>query len=240
MKSLVLLLLVSSAALAQSTDTPKIVTFNPADKDHCKVVVTSGKPLLQTTYNGTTVAITAPQNWGNGEFSVFVMVTQAGPGEAEINPKEVSALYPDPGHTRFQWFDKAHDLDTLASMRAAGVGQPGGASAGGPGGPGDSTSAMPPPNHPEARAEMDPHVGTRTEEESRQLQLRSGAGSASSLPQLDPAHPPVFLRRATVKQGSKVAGYVFIRKPKGSKAEVTPNANLDEVDIPIKGITYRF
>ena len=87
---------------------------------------------------------------------------------------------------------------------------------------------------------MDPHTGTREEEESRQLQLRSGAGNASSLPQLDPAHPPVFLRRATVKQGSKVAGYVFIRRPKGSKVEVTPNGMLDEVDIPINGVIYRF
>ncbi len=245
MKLLVSFLLVSAAALAQSADTPKIVTFNPADKDHCRVVVTSGTPLLETTYNGTTVAITAPRNWGNGEFSVFVAVTQVDAGEVVINPKEVSALYHDPDHTRFRWFDKAHDLDTLASMRAAGLGQPGDSSLGGPpaagsGSLGDSASTMPPPTHPEAMQSMDPHADTRSEEESRQLQLRNGAGNASSPPQIDPAHPPVFLRRATVKQGSKVSGYVFFRKPKGSRVEVTPNAMLDEVDIPVKGVIYRF
>lgn len=35
-----------------------------------------------------------PQNWGNGEFSVLVTVAQVGDGQAEINPKEVSAVYP--------------------------------------------------------------------------------------------------------------------------------------------------
>ena len=99
---------------------------------------------------------------------------------------------------------------------------------------------MPPPNHPEAMGVMDPHVGTRSEEEARQVQLRGGPGSAPPLPQIDPEHPPVFLRHAKVKEGSKATGYVFIRRPKDSKVAVAPNAMLDEIDIPVNGIIFRF
>jgi hypothetical protein len=215
------------------------VTFNRADTEHCKVRVIGGKPLLETTYNGTTVAITLPQNWGNGEFSVYVAVAQVGEGEAMVNPREISALYPDPAHTRFRWFDKAHDLDTLASMQAAGMGggPPGGSAGSGAIG---SNNAEPPPTLPEAMAQMDPHAGNRSEEEARVLQLRNEAGTASTPAPLDPAHPPPFLRITTVKKGSNTTGYVFLRRPKGSKVEVAPAAMLDEIDIPINGITFRF
>jgi hypothetical protein len=247
-KHLVSCLLLSAAALAQSPSAAKIVTFNPADKEHCKVVAFNGKPMLETTYNGTTVAITMPQNWGNGEFSVFIAVAQTGNGSVEVNPKEVTALYPDPEHTRFRWFDKARDLDTEASRRTAGLGQPGGApsagSVGPPGGsPGalaDSSIAMGQSNHPEQMHDTNPQASTKATEEARQLQLRTAAGNTSSLTQLDPEHPPTFLRPASVKQGSSAIGYVFLRKPKGSKVEVTPSGILDEIDIPLNGVVFRF
>ncbi|MGA2730354.1 MAG: hypothetical protein ABSE96_21285, partial [Terracidiphilus sp.] len=248
MKLLVSSLLLS-VTFAQSPDDPRIVTFNQADAEHCKVIMVSGKPMLATSYEGTTVAITMPQNWENGEFSVFIAVAQVGPGEADVNPKAISALYPDPTHTRFHWFDKAHDLDTLASMHAAGLDQSGGAPPGGPGMPGrppesgsvtESNSASPPPNHPEAMGPIDPHAATRSEEEGRLFQLRNQAGKGSSLPQIDPAHPPVFLRITAVRQGSRASGYVFLRKPKGSKVEVSPSTMLEEIDIPINGVIFRF
>jgi hypothetical protein len=226
---------------AQTPDNSRIVTFNRADTEHCKVAVVNGKPLLETTYNGTTVAITMPQNWGNGEFSVFVAVAQTGEGEAQVNPQGISAVYPDPAHTRFRWFDKGHDLDTQASAAAEGLGRPG--DGGGPpasGGVGDSSTNNLAPNHPEAMRQADPHVGTRSEEEARQLELRNQAANASKLPKLDPAHPPVFLKITTVKQGSRTAGYVFLKKPKGSKVQVTPEGMLDEIDIPVNGVIFRF
>ncbi|MGO9436474.1 MAG: hypothetical protein ACLP00_19540 [Terracidiphilus sp.] len=237
MKPLVSPLLLS-VALAQPADNPRMVTFNRADTDHCKVVLVSGKPMLATTYEGTTVAITMPQNWENGEFSVFIAIAQVGPGEAEVNPKAISALYPDSAHTRFRWFDKAHDLDTLASMRAEGLGQAGGAPTVSP--MPESNSASPPPTHPEAMGQIDPHAGTRSEEEDRLLQLRKQGGKGSSLPQIDPAHPPVLLRITTLQQGTKASGYVFLRRPKGSKVEVPPSATLEEIDIPINGVIFRF
>jgi hypothetical protein len=239
-KLLISSLLLSAASLAQTPQSPRIITFNRADTDHCKVVVIGGKPLLETTYDGTTVAINLPQNWANGEFSVFVAVVQAGMGEAEINPHEISAVYPDPAHTRFRWFDKAHDLDTELSRRAAGLGQPDGSPAGGSNPIGNSKSADPLPNHPEMMPAPAPDAGTRSEEESRQLQLRNQAGNAPAMPQLDPAHPPVFLRPTTVTPGSRVSGYVFLRRPKGSKVQVNPAAMLDEIDIPVSGVIFRF
>ncbi len=206
------------------------------------MVAFNGKPMLETSYNGTTVAITMPQNWGNGEFSVFIAVAQTGTGNADVHPKEFSALYPDPEHTRFVWFDKARDLDTEASRRAAGIGQPGGAGAGG--GPGgaltDASAAMGQTTHPEQMHDTNPQANTKSAEEMRQLQLRAGAGDGVARPQLDPAHPPVFLKQTTLKQGSSVTGYVFLRKPKGSKVEAPANSSLDEIDIPINGVTFRF
>ena len=71
----------------------------------------------------------------------------------------------------------------------------------------ESSSASPPPTHPEAMGPIDPHAATRSEEEGRLLQLRNqAAGKGSSLPQIDPAHPPVFLRVTTVRQGSRTFG----------------------------------
>ncbi len=246
MKVFFLFLLLAAAGHAQSpdpskADAPKVVTFNRADTEHCKVTVVSGKPLLETTYNGTTVAITMPQNWANGEFSVFVAVAQQGEGEAQVNPQAITAVYPDAAHTRFRWFDKGRDLDTQASAAAEGLGRPGeGGGPPGSGGVGDSSSAAPPQTHPQPMREEDPHTGTRSEEESRQLELRNQAANASKLPKLDPAHPPVFLKVTTVKQGSRASGYVFLKKPKGSKVQVAPDSMLDEIDIPVNGVVFRF
>jgi hypothetical protein len=228
-------LLLSVAALAQTHDADtKIVTFNRADSEHCKVVVSNGKPLLETTYNGTTVAMTMPQNWGNGEFSVYLVLAQVGPGESQVNPKEITAIYPDPDHTRFRWFDKGHDLDTQAGILSSGPGPSGASSLG------DSRSTSPPPNHPEQAPMVNASPNTASEEEARQAQLSNGATGASTRPKLDRVHPPAFLKHATVKQGSSVSGYVFLRKPKGSKVEATPNAMLDEIDIPVNGVIFRF
>lgn len=63
-------------AFAQAPD--KIVTFNRADTEHCKAIVASGMPLLQSTYDGTSVAIAMPINRANGDFSIFVSISDDG------------------------------------------------------------------------------------------------------------------------------------------------------------------
>ena len=246
MKYLGFLLTVPLVMSAQTS--PTVITFNRADTEHCRVLVANGKPLLSSTYNGTTVAVSLPDNWMNGEYSLFVMVSQKGDGSAEVNPKEIYALFSDPAHTRFSWFDKKHDLDTLASMRSQGMGQQPGA--GGPGGPGgfggsngDSSGAAPPMTHPEAMSIGGPgetNQATKSEAEARNMGMRNPGANTPHAPQLDPAHPPAFLKHTTVKNGSQASGYVFVRKPKGFAQEITAGSQLGEIDIPVNGVIFRF
>jgi len=248
MKFLGLLTFLPVLAIGQTSST--VITFSRADTEHCRVLVANGKPLLASTYNGTTVAVSLPDNWVNGEYSLFVLISQKGEGSAEINPKNIYALFSDPAHTRFSWFDKKHDLDTLASMRSHGMGQPGAGSGGGPGGPGgfggsngDSSGAAPPMTHPEVMSIGGPgetNQATKSEAEARNMQMRGGGAGGPQRPQLDPAHPPQFLKHTTVKAGSQVSGYVFVRKPKGFAQEITVNSMLGEIDIPVNGVVFRF
>jgi len=246
-----LLLLLPMLATAQTS--LKVITFSRSDTEHCRVLVANGKPLLASTYNGTTVAVSLPDNWANGEYSIFVMVSQKGEGSIEVNPKEIYALFSDPAHTRFSWFDKKHDLDTMASLRSQGMGQAGPPSGGGPGGPGgpggfggsngDSSGAAPPMTHPEAMSIGGPgetNQATKSEAEARNMEMRSAGGSAPQRPQLDPEHPPTFLKRMTVKAGAQASGYVFVRKPKGFAQEITSKSILGEIDIPVGGVVFRF
>ncbi|HTS71586.1 MAG TPA: hypothetical protein VMO17_21640 [Terriglobia bacterium] len=250
MKAPVLFVLVpfvlAAAALAQAPSGPTVVTFNRADAAHCHVIVVDSRPLLETTWGGTSVAVGMPLNEGNGEFSIFVSVAQdaSATGPAEVAPKRFSAVYSDPAHTRFSWFDKARDLDTQASIRSAGL-IPSGASAGGPppsGANADSSTAAPDPTHPEVMAMgavRETNPGTRSEEEARQLQQRGQAGPGSGPAHADPSKL-VFLRSATVKPGAHVSGFVYFRKPKGFRLEASSSGALDEIDIPVNGITFRF
>ena len=68
--------------------------------------------------------------------------------------------------------------------------------------------------------------------------LPGNLGPAS--PAQSPPATAVFLQPAKVKQGSRVAGLVFFRKPKGSKLQITPADMLDEIDIPVNGVVFRF
>jgi hypothetical protein len=236
-------------AIAQ-TSSPKVITFSRGDTEHCRVLVANGKPLLASTYNGTTVAVSLPDNWVNGEYSIFVMVSQKGEGSIEVNPKEIYAVFSDPAHTRFSWFDKKHDLDTLASLRSQGMGQAGAPSGGGPGGPGgfggsngDSSGAAPPMTHPEVMSIGglgETNQATKSEAEARNMGMRNAGGSAPERPHLDPAHPPAFLKHTSVKAGSEASGYVFVRRPKGFAQEITASSMLGEIDIPVNGVVFRF
>jgi hypothetical protein len=248
-KALAASLLLSALALAQTPASPKVVTFNRADTVHCKVISVDGKPLLETTFGGTSVAVGVPENNGNGEFSVYVSIAQgaSATGTAEVLPKHFSALFSDPAHTRFAYFDKAHDLDTQESIRAAGLAAPGASSAGG-GASASSANANssfsdPDPTHPEVvamGAVRETNPGTRSEEEARQLQHRSQTGRSAEPAHVGSTRPHAFLRQSTVKQGSHVAGFVYFRKPKSFKSEIAPTDTLDEIDIPINGMIFRF
>lgn len=155
-KLLLASLLLSVTALAQTP--PKTITFNQADTEHCKVAQAGGKPLLESTYDGTSVAIAMPLNRGNGEFLVFVAISRDASGTIQIDPKNFYGLFSDPAHTRFAFYDKSAEtqagpddsgLDAERSHIDPGSLRPGaqlgGAPAGPPPGSGAPAGASSPP-----------------------------------------------------------------------------------------------
>ena len=232
MKVLILSFLFGASVFAQNPSDARVITFNRTDTTHCRVITIDGKPLLETSFDGTSIAVAMPENKGDGEFSVFVSIYREGPGSVHVNPKDFSALYSDPAQTRFPFYDKAAEIES----RNPAKGPDSGMSAttneidrslirGGPPGPGAAGLSPsdtlkgdnPPPGNPAAA---------------------SGSAPVPEAPA--PAPTPVFLKRATVKQGSKIAGVVFFRKPKGAKVQINPTDMLGEIDIPVNGITFRF
>jgi hypothetical protein len=208
-----------SAGLAYGQAPGKIITFNKADTEHCKVVAVRGMPLLQSTYDGITVAIAMPMNRGNGDFLIFVAVSQTGAHPFQVNPKDFYGLFSDQNHTRFAFHDMAAETD--------GVGHPPGANGG--------MSA--------ANAQVDPGS------------IRPGAmgpggpppgggppdgGMSGAAPTGSPNMSAAYFRKGKVKQGSGIAGWITLRKPSGGKLEVRPTEMLDEVDILVNGVLFRF
>ncbi|MDE3187892.1 MAG: hypothetical protein KGM96_10275 [Acidobacteriota bacterium] len=220
MKALLASLLLSAAAFAQSPSAqpgPAIITFNRADAAHCKVALAGGKPLLETTYDGTTVAIGMPQNRGNGDFSVFVSVYRVAEGTVKVVPKSFAAVYSDPGHTRFPFFDMGAELEMAARARALAEGQSGA-------GEQLDMGVLNHASHPPSGAATT--IGS------------SGIPSDTQMPAV--LSPAIFLHPATLKQGAGVSGFVFFRKPKKAKVEITPTGMLDQIDIPVNGVVFRF
>ena len=217
MKTLTVFLLSTGLAYGQAPG--KIITFNKADTEHCKVVTVSGRPLLQSTYDGMTVAIAIPMNRGNGDFSIFVAVSQTGTQTVRVNPKDFYGLYSDQNHTRFTFYDKAAEMNAAVHTQGAngemsaanaqvdpGSIRPG---AVGPGGP-------PPGGGP------------------------PDAGMSGPAPTGSPNMSAAYLRKGKVRPGSGIAGWITLRKPSGGKLEVRPTDMLDEVDIPVNGVLFRF
>lgn len=214
MKCLAAFLLPVAMAFGQAPG--KIITFNRADTEHCKVVVAGKTPLLQSTFEGTSVAVAMPVNRGNGDFSVFVSVSRAEHGTVRVNPQDFYGVYSDKDHTRFPFYDKAaemasetHSQGGNAQISASnaqidpGSMRPGAVEGGGP--PGGAMPGGPPP----------------------------GAGPGPSL-------SAVYFRKGKVKTGAGMAGWITLRQPKSGALEVHPSDMLDEVDIPVNGILFRF
>jgi hypothetical protein len=171
-----------------------------------------------------------PENKGNGEFSVYVSIYQVGEGTAHVVPKDFSALFSDPGHTRFPFFDKAAETKAAEAKP-------------------HPPAQAPAPGMSAETNEMDtsimrggpartPAAGLSPSETLKGDKVPDNMGQTP--PAEVPAAVPVFLAHAKVKQGSRAAGLVYFRKPRGSKFEVHPTDMLDEIDIPINGIVFRF
>jgi hypothetical protein len=240
MKGLLFLLLTSISVIGQVSDKVKAITFNRADAEHCTVVMIEGKPMLQTVYGGTSVAVGLPISTGELDFRVFIVVRRTGPGKAQLKPQEFSALYSDPAHTRFWFYDKAAEVDKLrVRQETQESGVVPASSQGDSGMPGAPTAPGPVDDiDRQARAQRmrdeDPNAPTREQDEARdEKQIKSSPGSAMTPDQL-------YLRRSTLSQGTFAEGFVYFRKPKGSKLNIGSRDLLFEIDIPVNGVLFRF
>lgn len=208
-----------SAGLAYGQAPGKIITFNKADTEHCKVVAVRGMPLLQSTYDGITVAIAMPMNRGNGDFSIFVAVSQTGAQPFRVNPKDFYGLFSDENHTRFAFHDMAAETD--------GVGHPPGAN----GGMSAANAQVDPGSiRPGAMGPGGPPPGGGAPD----------GGMSGAAPTGSPNMSAAYFRKGKVKPGSGIAGWITLRKPSGGKLEVRPTEMLDEVDILVNGVLFRF
>lgn len=217
MKTLTVFLV--SAGLAYGQAPGKSIIFNKADMQHCRVITVSGRPLLQSAYDGITVAIAIPMNRGDGDFSIFVAVSQTGTQTIRVNPKDFYGLYSDQNHTRFAFYDKAAELAEPDHTQGANGGMSAAVAQIDPGSirPGAMGLGGPPPG------------GSPPD-----------AGMHGPAPTGGPNMSTAYLRKGKVKPGSGLAGWITLRKPSGGTLEVGPTDMLDEVDIPVNGILFRF
>ena len=224
--SLIMPVLLMSAALAQAPD--KMITFNTADTQHCRVISAHGKPLLESTYNGITVAIALPVNRGNGEFLIFVAITRTGARAVEEDPKEFYGLYTDSAHTRFIFFDEAAQMAWRTGEHGGGAGSF------------DANSQMDPglirPVQPAGRTSRSARGAAPPPDDARD----GASPPAPGAPGTGPFTAAVYLRRSKVKPGHTIAGWVALRQVKGANVQVHPTDMLGEVDIPVDGNLFRF
>ena len=200
-------------AFAQAPD--KIVTFNRADTEHCKVIVASGTPLLQSTYDGTSVAIAMPIKRANGDFSVFVSISYAQHGTIQVDPRSFYAVYSDKNHTRFQFYDKASEIESAARTQG-----------------GDTQISA-------SNSQIDP--GSMRPGAVQGGPPPGGGSEVGGPPMMDgPNVSRVYLLKSKVKSGSGIAGWITLRQPKGATLDVRPADMLDEIDIPLDGVLFRF
>lgn len=225
-RSLAMPVLLIATALGQAPG--KMITFNTADTQHCRVISAHGKPLLESTYNGITVAVALPVNRGNGEFLIFVAITRTGARAVEEDPKEFYGLYPDSAHTRFIFFDEAAQMAWRTGEH------------GGDAGSFDANSQMDPglirPVQPAGRTSRSPRGAAAPPDDARD----GASPPAPDAPGGGPASATVYLRRSKVKHGHTIAGWVALRQVKGANVQVHPADMLGEVDIPIDGNLFRF
>jgi len=239
MKRLLLSLLTSIAAAGQAPGTMRVIAFDRSDAEHCKVVTIEGRPMLQTTFGGTSVAVGLPLSTGRGDFRVFVVIQQPGSGKAQVRPREFTALYSDPAHTRFPFYDKAAEIQDRTQRQQ--TEEPAIVSASSQGDPGMSGMALAAELGTDntERAMMqrqqqeDPNGPARAQEEAREAKQGHSPGTVV---------PPgeLYLRACTLRQGKSAEGFVYFRQPKGSNLKIGFRDQLFEVDIPVNGIVFSF
>ncbi|MBS1806232.1 MAG: hypothetical protein JST28_23060 [Acidobacteria bacterium] len=229
MKPVFFILLTSVCAAGQAANKITIIDFDPADREHCRMVTIEGRPLRQTTAAGTSVAIGSPSSTIDGEFRVFIAIRQTGEGKARIKPGDFSALYSDPAHTRFTFHDIGAEMDAVKMRQARDE---------------SSSLALNPQGDPRSQS-LD--AGSRDRVPNVRRRSRGNLnGPARSKADADEKMPgsvslgDLYLRGVTLKAGGYASGVVYFRKPRRSPVKPGPADSLVEIDIPVNGLIFRF
>ena len=240
MKALVVFLLLCGVAWGQEAVDARVIVCDRADAEHCKTVEIDGRKLLQTEAGGTNVAMGTPITMPNGDFQVYISVRQVGAGSAEVNPKEFSAYFSDAAHTRFAFYDKAAEVGRAEAMQrsrdSARYHSPDEAGLAGTPPPPGSLNSNEETGQSRWASGRDPNAAARDQEQRRE-QIQNRAKPDEAFPA---GRRPEYLYRGKATQGTQVAGLVFFRKPKGSKVKVGPQDALYEIEVPVKGVVFKF
>lgn len=236
MKTACLLFLVSISAAAQAPG--NVIVCDPADAEHCRATIIEGKPMRELVHEGTSVAVGKPVSTAEGDYRVFVRVSQSGPGKAEVKPKDFSAHYSDPAHTRFAFYDMAAVVNQRIREARRAQQADGGDELETPRRPGSSGGAQ---NIGTSRAaklgrlrKPDPNeIAGRQDEVTG---LRGSAPLAGTI--VTPEE--LYLTRSTLRQGQFAEGFVYFKKPRRLKIHAGLSDPLNEIDIPLNGVVFRF
>ena len=227
MKTATLLFLVSLSAAAQAPG--KVIACDPADAEQCKATIIEGRPMRELVHEGTSIAVGKPVATAEGDFRVFVRVSQVGDGKTEVRPKYFSGLCSDAAHTQFGFYDKAAEVNERI-REAERARQADG---------GDELAT------PRRGTDLARSMGTG---KAAKLGMRKAdpndeaASSPGSAPRAGTIVTPeeLYLSRSTLRRGDFAEGFVYFKKPKRSKVHPGPGDPLYEIDIPVNGIVFRF
>jgi hypothetical protein len=237
LKAACLLFLVSMSAAAKAPGI--VINCDPADAKHCKSTIIGGRPMRELVHEGTSVAVGKPVATAEGDYRIFVQVRQVGPGKAQVRPKDFSALYSDPAHTRFAFYDKAAEINQRIREANRAQQTNGGDELDNPrrpagSGAGQSTGGSSKAAKLGRLRKPDPNEVAGRQDEA--------TGSRQSAPQAGTIVTPeeLYLSQSTLRRGDFAEGFVYFKKPRRSKVRVGLNDPLCEINIPVNGVVFRF
>jgi len=214
-----------------------VIVCDPADAEHCKTTVIEGKPVRELVHEGTSVAVGKPVATADGDYRVFVQVRQIGPGATQVRPKDFSALYSDPAHTRFAFYDKAAEINQRireAKQAQQTDGGDGFDTRRRPGGSGAAQNT--------GGASKAAKLGRLRKPDPNEVAGRQdeATGSRQSAPGTIVTPEELYLIQSKLRRGDFAEGFVYFKNPKRSKLHVGLSDPLHEIDIPVNGVVYRF
>jgi hypothetical protein len=231
MKTASLLFLVSMSAAAQAPG--NVIACNPGDAEQCRATIIEGRPVRELVHDGTSIAVGKPMATAEGDYRVFVRVSQVGPGKTEVKPKHFSGLSSDRAHTRFAFYDKAAEINQR--IREGNQQQA------------EGGNVLDIPNRgsgsPIMSASKAAKLGLKKIDPNQVANRQNDAAASRSSPQLAGTivtPEELYLSQSTLRPGDFAEGLVYFKKPRRSKVHVSLGDPLYEIDIPVNGIVFRF